>query len=155
VPSVIRRGPVTTRVIQELKEEGLPVGDNQAPEDAYGWQGEPGAETSNFIPWMSVGTLTGQPQRPNGGLGDTGTEWMLPYEVFYAGLSRKHVEALADKMRAALVNIERELITTSTGDWKIQKLACTTVGRVNRIGSTFPDYFTQVDTFELLVSKGR
>lgn len=155
MPSTISRGPVTTRVIEELETEGFPVGDNEAPSEPYGWQGEPNSETSTFIPWMSVTPLVGQSQRQPGALADTGTEWSLPYGIFYSGMSRAHVEALSDRMRHKLCNIIREGIETDTGNWRIMKISCSTVGAVNRVGSTFPDYFTESDTFDVWVSKER
>jgi hypothetical protein len=155
MPSAISRGPVTNRVIAELEVEGFPVGDNQAPTVPFGWQGEPNSTTSTFIPWMSVAPLTGQSQRTPGAMGDTGTEWSLPYSVFYSGMSREHVEALSDRVRNRLTNITREGVETDTGRWRIMKISCHTVGGVNRVGSTFPDYFTQSDTYDVWVSTER
>lgn len=155
MPSSPSRGPITTRVITELGTEGFPVGDNAAPETPYGWSDEPNSDGGTFTPWMSVTALAGSPQRPPGTLGDTGTEWSLPYSVFYAGISRKQCEALADRMRSALVNITRESVTTDTGDWRIQKISCNSIGSSNRIGSAYPDYFTQVDMFDVWITKER
>ena len=154
-PSAVARGPITRRVLVELETEGFPVGDNQAPEAEYGWSGEPNGENSTFTPWMTLQPLMGQTQRQSGALSDTGTEWSLPYGVFYTGLTRAHVEALADKMRKALTDITREVVETVNGNWKIQKISCSTLGTVNRVGSTYPDYFTQTDTFDVWVSKER
>jgi hypothetical protein len=75
--------------------------------------------------------------------------------VFYAGISRKQCEALADRMRSALTNITRESVSTDTGNWRIQKISCGSIGSSNRIGSAFPDYFTQVDMFEVWITKER
>jgi hypothetical protein len=97
--SALSRGPVTSRVLQELAEEGFPVGDQSSPDGDYGWSGEPNEADTGFTPWMILSPLTGAPHKIPGALGDTGTEWTLPYGVFYAGLSRKQAEALADKMR--------------------------------------------------------
>jgi hydrogenase maturation factor HypF (carbamoyltransferase family) len=102
-----------------------------------------------------INRIAGTPQRIPGGMGDTGTEWSLPYTVFYAGISRQQTEALADRMRNQLTNIEREVITTSTGNWKIMKVSCSGVGTTNRISTSVPDYFTQADTFDVWVSKER
>ena len=151
MPSSVSRGPITTRLITELETAGFPVGDNTAPDVTYGWSGEPGSGT--FTPWMTITPLAAQQQRPPGSLGDTGTEWIMPYSVFYAGISRAQSEALADRMRNALTNITRESVTTDTGSWRIMKLSCTAIGSTNKIGSTYPDYFTQVDTFEVWITK--
>jgi hypothetical protein len=87
-------------------------------------------------------------------MGDSQSEWRLSYSVVYAGISRKQTEALADRMRMNLTNIARESVDSDTGKWRIQKITCTTIGNTNRIGSAYPDYFTQADSFEVWVTKG-
>lgn len=149
----INRGPITDRVIAELKTAELPVGDNNVPEDPYGWQGEPNADLSSFIPYMSVTAGTAGPGV--GTLGASASEWKLPYTVFYAGVTRAQLDWIADKMRIQLTNIAREPVETGSGSWRIQQIRCTSVGGSNRIGSTFPDYFTQADLFEVWLSKER
>lgn len=153
--SSVSRGPITQRLIVELLTEGFPVGDNTTPTTPYGWSGEPNSPDAVFTPWMTISPLAGQAQRLEGALGDTGTEWRLPYGVFYAGVSRKQTEALADRLRFSLCNIEREGVASDTGSWRIMKISCTGIGSTNKIGSAYPDYFTQNDTFEVWVSKER
>lgn len=153
MPSSLSRGPLTTRLITELKTANFPVGDNSKPDVPHGWQGEPNGASSTFIPWLTLTPLAAQPQSITGALGDTGTEWRLGYSVYYAGLSRKMTEALADRMRSNLINIARENYTSETGTWRIQKVSCTAVGSSQRIGSAYPDYFTQADTFDVWISK--
>ena len=53
-PSSISRGPITSRLLDELVTEGFPVGDNAAPGVPFGWQGEPNAPGTTFTPWMSL-----------------------------------------------------------------------------------------------------
>ena len=154
MPSSISRGPITNRLLAELETEGFPVGDNASPEVPYGWQGEPNQPGTTFTPWLSLTPGAAQLQAPGGPLSDPQSEWRLAYSVFYSGLSRKQTEALADRMRLNLTNIARESITTPTGNWRIQKTTCTAIGNTNRIGSAYPDYFTQADSFEVWVTKG-
>jgi hypothetical protein len=153
-PSSISRGPITNRLLAELDTEGFPVGDDASPTVPFGWQGEPNDPGFTFTPWMSLspGAATLQPVQA---MGDTQTEWRLAYAVVYAGISRKQTEALADRMRLNLTNIAREPIETPTGDWLIQKIGCNSIGSTSRIGSAYPDYFTQADSFEVWVTKGR
>lgn len=153
--SSISRRPITDRVLAQLETEGFPVGDAASPDGAYGWTGEPNAEGTTFTPWMSVSPLAARPQRISGAMADSATDWVLPYSVFYAGMSRTQCEALADKMRSALTNIEREGVVTPTGNWRIQKIDCPGIGSTNRVGSSYPDYFTQSDNFDVWVSKER
>jgi hypothetical protein len=134
-----------------MKELGLPVGDNNAPQDPYGWQGEPNSDGSNFIPWMVL--TAGAASAGTGSFGASASEWRLPYTAFYAGVTRTQLEWLADRVRVKLCNIERENVATDTGAWRIQQIRCTSMGGTNRIGSTFPDYYTQSDLFEVWLSK--
>ena len=154
MPSSISRGPITTRLITELETEGFPVGDNTMPTTPYGWQGEPNETTSSFTPWMSIAALTATPQTIMS-MGDTGTEWRLAYAVFYAGISRKQCEALGDRMRNQLTNIAREAISTDTGSWRIQKVSCSGIGASTKVGSAYPDYFSQTDIYEVWITKER
>lgn len=154
MPSSISRGPVTNRLLAELATEGFPVGDNASPSVPFGWQGEPNDPGTTFTPWLSLSPGVAQLQAPPGAMGDTQTEWRLGYSVVYAGLSRKQTEALADRMRLNLTNISRESIDTPTGAWRIQKTTCISIGNTSRIGSAYPDYFTQADSFEVWITKG-
>ena len=153
-PSSISRGPITNRLLTELATEGFPVGDNAQPTAPYGWQGEPNEPGTTFTPWLSLSPATGTLQAPSGPMASTQDDWRLGYAVVYAGVSRKQTEALADRMRLNLTNIARESITTPTGSWRIQKISCTAIGNTARIGSAYPDYFTQADSFEVWVTKG-
>ena len=153
MPSSLSRGPITNRLLDELAVEQFPVGDNSAPKIPYGWQGEPNAPGTTFTPWMSLSPGTASLQAPQT-MADSQSDWKLAYAVSYAGISRKQTEALADRMRLNLTNIARESIDTPTGAWRIQKITCTAIGNTNRIGSAYPDYFTQADSFEVWVTKG-
>lgn len=155
MPSAISRGPITSLLVVQLMTLGFPVGDNSHPDlsTPFGWQGEPNSVDATFIPWLTLTPMPALPQTPAGAMGDTGTEWRLGYNVFYAGVTRKQTEALADRMRENLTNILRVDVATETGSWRIQKISCTAIGSTNRIGSAFPDYFTQSDTFEVYSSK--
>lgn len=152
-PSVIARGPITQLLLDTLSATGHPVGDNAAPTTPYGWQGEPGGDDSYFIPWMTLTPGASRQQRLAGSLGDTRTEWILPYSVMHAGVSRSHSEALADRIRDDLVAMSRTSVTTEHGNYRIQQVENTSIGSNNRIGSTFPDYYTQADMFEVWVTK--
>jgi hypothetical protein len=154
MPSSLSRGPITDRLLAELVTENFPVGDNASPTVPYGWQGEPNDPGTTFTPWMSLTPGASTLQAPPGAMGDSQSEWRLSYLVMYSGISRKQTEALADRMRLNLTNIVRESIDTPTGKWRIQKTTCTAIGNTARIGSAYPDYFTQTDSFEVWVTKG-
>jgi hypothetical protein len=153
MPSSLSRGPITNRLLVELETEGFPVGDNASPDIPFGWTGEPNEPGTTFTPWLSLSPMAGRIQVPQA-IGDDQRDWRLAYSVLYAGLSRKQTEALADRMRMNLTNIAKESITTPTGNWRIQQVHCTAIGNTTRIGSAYPDYFTQADSFEVWVTKG-
>jgi hypothetical protein len=150
----ISRGPITDQLLVQLASEGFPVGDDAAPTIPFGWQGEPNDPGKTFTPWLTLTPSAGIPQSPAGPLANTYADWRLGYLVAYAGVSRKQTEALADRMRHNLIYLERELIVTPTGGWKVQKVSCNNIGNTIRMGSAYPDYFTQSDTFEVWVTKG-
>ena len=150
--ATINRGPLTDRLILELSETNLPVGDNHAPEGVFGWQStDPDADQSQFIPWMVV--TAGTASAGTGPLASSASDWKLTYTVFFAGDTRGQLDWLADKIRIKLTNIERENVTTESGQWRIQQIRCTSVGGTVRQGQTFPDYYTQTDLFEVWLSK--
>jgi len=151
--ATISRGPVTDRLLVELRELGLPVGDNSTPDDPYGWQGEPDNEMSNFIPWLTLSASTAQPG--TGPVGMSSADWRMPYTVQFAAINRNQLDWMADTTRSKLANLERESVATDSGNWKFQQVRCTSVGGSNRIASTFPDYFTQADLFEVWLTKER
>jgi len=154
MPSSISRGPISNRLLAELDTEGFPVGDNASPVVPYGWQGEPNDPGTTFTPWLSLTPGVASLQTPPGSIGDSQSQWRLNYTIVYAGVSRKQTEALADRMRLNLTNISRESVDTPTGKWRIQKVTCIGIGNTSRIGSAYPDYFTQADSFEVWVTKG-
>ena len=145
MPSSISRGPISNRLLAELDTEGFPVGDNASPVVPYGWQGEPNDPGTTFTPWLSLTPGVASLQTPPGSIGDSQSQWRLNYTIVYAGVSRKQTEALADRMRLNLTNIARESVDTPTGKWRIQKVTCIGIGNTSRIGSAYPDYFTQAD----------
>lgn len=153
--SALSRGPITTVVLAQLDEAGFPVGDNGAPTIHYGWSGEPNEQNSSFTPWLTLSPLTAQPQRVPGALADTGTEWVLPYSVYLAGLTRKQTDALADRIRQNLMELERTGIVTESGSWRVMKVSCTSIGASTRVSSPYPDYYTQADSYEIWISKER
>lgn len=152
--TTINRGPITEHLLTEMRTMDLPVGDNNAPDDPHGWQSsEPDADASEFIPWMVL--TAGAGRAGTGGMGDSASEWQLPYTVFYAGVGRDQLDWLADRMRVHLVSISRVGVPTDSGSWRIQQIRCTSVGGTVRQAATFPDYYTQTDLFEVWLSKER
>lgn len=149
--ATINRGPITDHLIGVLEADSLPVGDNNIPTDSYGWQGEPNADGSTFIPWMTINGGVAQPG--TGPMQASAADWKVPYTVTYAAVSRSQLDWIADRSRNRLVDVTRTSVSTDQGNWKIMQLRCLTVGATSRVGSPSPDYFTQADLFEVWLSK--
>lgn len=150
--STLQRTPITAYLLGALESSGFPVGDTNSPTIPYGWQGEPNAEGTNFIPWIELMAGPSRLQQMQG-FGDTGSDWISVYNVFYAGVNSTQTTRLADRMRVLLCNTVRASLTTDDGDLQIQKIVCTTIGSTVKVSATIPDYFTETDTFEVWTTK--
>lgn len=150
--SSISRGPITSAILVVMGALNFPVGDNSRPTDPYGWQGEPNSGTSTFIPWLELSSGLGSPQSRQA-MGDTGVDWKLNYNVYFAGISRTQTDALADKIRELLLNMARSVVSTPSGDWRFMKVSVTGIGSSARIPSVYPDYYTQSDAYEVWMTK--
>lgn len=148
---MISRGSFTQFLITRLGSFALPVGDNDAPTTAHGWQGEPNATSTNFIPWLIV--APGSASRSDGSFGDAQQEWRLPYYVTSCGVTRQQTESVADKIRTELKTYSNSSLSLKTEDWRLTTVLATTIGAVSRIGTTNPPYHIQTDTLEFWLSK--
>jgi len=145
------RGQISTYFVADLADKlPFPVGDNDKPTESHGWQGEPNADASNYIPWCSLGagtaTNSGGPQSASQ------ADWRLNYFVTTAGVARKQTEAIADMARDYLAKTLRQKILTTNGTWSIQQVRVASIGGVNKVGSQ-PTYFVQTDTVEIWLSR--
>lgn len=150
--STLQRTPITNHLLGVLETSTFPVGNTNAPTAPYGWQGEPNAEGTNFIPWIELMSGPSRPQSMQG-FGDTGNDWISTYNVFYAGVNSSQTSLLADRMRVLLCNTARISVSTDDGDLRILKITCTAVGSTVKVSNTIPDYFTETDTFEVWTTK--
>ncbi len=152
------RAHVTAWMVSELEETGHPVGDGNVPENLpFGWQGQPNAAPSFFIPWLSTmpGTARINPSQATiGSFADAGSEWVMSYSVSFNAVNREEVEWIADSTRKHLVNVERtDLDCGDYGHWKVQQVRSVSIGGINRVRQTDPDYYLQTDNFDVWISK--
>lgn len=146
------RGQITSHIVGELLDSfPFPVGDNDAPTTPYAWQGEPNADGSNFIPWISIGT--GTSTRSTGSLATSQSDWQANYFVTSAGVARKQTDQTADLARDFLVKLERQKIITTNGTWKLQQARVTSIGGIQRMNPARPHYFVQTDVIEFWLSR--
>lgn len=151
---LVERSVVTDAIVEALETLGFPVGDNTTPDASYGWQGEPNAASTNFIPWISVTPMPGNGVAQDlASLGSRG-EWLLSYSIYVAGVTRSQSEKMADRARNKLANTFKVECTGEVANWRIQGIACTNIGSNNRVGEAIPYHFTQTDSFQVYVTEG-
>ena len=148
---MISRGFFTQHLLDELAGFALPVGDNDAPDAAHGWQGEPNENLAEFIPWLVL--APGTANRSSGSFADPQENWQLTYFLSTAGISRKQTESVTDKARNHLKALTKESVTLKDESWKLTYVEVTGIGSVNRVGGTNPPYHLQTDTFVFWLSK--
>lgn len=148
--SYLPRGALTDLILTRLSAEGLRVGDGVAPDDG-GWDDDPNVPTSKFLPYLTLNPMAvGDPTGP---VGDSSTDFRVPYSLSSAGVSRKQVEISADKGRKAVSEMARSTVTLSGSGWKIQQVRANSIGGVVRTDNTEPSEFTQTDVITVYLSK--
>lgn len=148
---MIYRGFFTNHLLTELSSFALPIGDNDAPSESHGWQGEANENLANFIPWLVL--APGPATRSEGTFDNPQDLWRLTYFVSSAGVSRGQAENVADRMRTALKALAKQNVTLKDETWRLMYVHVTGIGGVNRIGATNPAHHVQTDTFEFWLSK--
>ena len=143
--------PLTDHVITLTKTLGFPVGDATRPQEPHGWQGEPNAAATNFIPWIAV--MPGQAGNSSGPMGSSQADWRVPYYFTYAGVTRKQTEMLSDKLRQTMTAYTREVVAAYEEKWSIQQFRVISIGGLNRQSQVNPSYYLQTDTIEIWYSK--
>lgn len=150
MPSYLPRGELTTLLIDRLRTAGLLIGDGVAP-DAGGWNDDPNLPTSKFMPYLVVNPMA--VADPNGPIGDTSSDFRVPYSVTSTGISRKQAEVYSDKGRKTLAELERNSVMLGGSDWKIQQARANSIGGVVRTDNTEPSEFTQSDVVTIWITK--
>ena len=116
-----------------------------------GWNDDPNAPNSKFMPYLVVNPMA--VPDPTGAIGDSSTEFRVPYSLTSVGISRKQCETYADIGRKAVSRLEKAKVTISGGDWKIQQARANSIGGVSRSDNTEPSEFTQSDVVIIWLSK--
>lgn len=150
MPSYLPRGELTTILVEAVRSDGILVGDGVAP-DTGGWDDDPNVPTSRYLPYLMLNPMA--VADPTGPLGDSSTDFRVPYSVMSSGISRKQVEFYSDKGRKVLVELERTVLSLTGGDWKIQQVRANSIGGVTRTDNTEPSEFTQTDVVTVYLSK--
>lgn len=150
--AVLRRGPLTDRLLAELAAAGKPVGDARAPVDPHGWKGQAGAPGSEFLEYAVL--LPKTATSSTGPIGAPQASWQLPYQIWTYGVTRAQVENLADRLRTALGGLRREVLDLGGVRHKIQQVRTESIGEPARYGgSADPSYYAQADTVSIWITK--
>lgn len=148
--SVLKRGYVTDFLLKTLEDADFLVGDAVAPDEG-GWDGDPGREGSNFHPYL---VLTPQlAPAATGSLGDSSSEWNLPYALSANGVDRRQVEDLADDARELLAGLHKVYITIGGDRWRLNQVQATAVGALTYSTAVDPTQFSQTDSMLTMLSK--
>lgn len=150
MPSYLPRGELTTILVTRLQTAGLLIGDGVAP-NTGGWNDDPNLPTSKFLPYLVINPMA--VADPTGPVGDTSSDFRVPYSMTSTGISRKQVEVYSDKGRKTLSEMERNTVTLGGSGWKIQQVRANSVGGVVRTDNTEPSEFTQSDVVTIWITK--
>lgn len=144
------RGAVTDTLLSALAGTGKPVGDAEGPH-AGGWQGDPNSDGTNFVPFVVCTPQASGP--PDGPIGNSQADVVLPYALTSFGVSRKQCEWMADEARKWAFTLNKALIDQDgTYHRKVIWVAIQSIGAVTRQAEQEPAYYGQTDIIALWTS---
>lgn len=147
----IDRGVVTAEVEARLTSGGVLVGLVTAPKTG-GWQKEMTAEGAQFVPYVVVTPLNAQ--GGSGSLGDSTSEWQVPYSLSSYGVDVRQVEDLADDARRILLGLRRHNFSMRDGSsWQVTQTRPQAIGGVGYTTQVDPTAFSQTDSVTLWLSR--
>lgn len=150
VPSPLQRRFLTDVMLSQLASTNKPVGDAISPAGG-GWQGQPNADGSNFVPYVVC--IPGPASVSSGPFGDTQADWQLDYTLISFGVSREQVEWMADSARVAAVTLPRTTVMLGPDGYAVQQARERIIGPVQRVDATEPAFYSQTDAVTLWISK--
>jgi hypothetical protein len=147
---MIERRLLTQAVVEAAETSGQPIGNSNAPITG-GWQGEPNLDGSNFVPYAVVTPQTST--FAAGPISDPEIDRQIPYAISSFGVLPEQTEWMADKVRAAVEALKKTEVTLGDGTYKIQQVRTNVMGGLNRVDSTDPPYWGQVDVLTLWLTR--
>lgn len=139
---MIERRLLTAAVVDAVETTGKPVGLANAPL-AGGWQGQPNADGSNFVPYSVVTPNTAT--MASGPFDDPRADRQMPYSIASFGVLPEQTEWMADEARAAVATLSKTTVALGDRSYKVQQVRADVVGGLQRVDSTEPPYWGQVD----------
>lgn len=149
MPTSLSRGKLTKH-LQTVLSPVLTVGIGEAP-TAGGWDDDPNAPDSSYVPYVVINPLT--TQEAEGSFGDSNSEWRVPYSFGVWGVSLEQTEQYADAVRQKVVDLARNVVVLGDFSWKIQQARVNSIGGIDRNDNTEPSEFTQTDVVSLYITR--
>jgi len=143
---MIKRRLLTTAVVDAIADADLVVGLANAPLDG-GWQGAPNKDGSNFVPYSVVTPNTAT--NAQGPFGDPQADRQIPYSIASFGVLPEQAEWMADEARDAVEAMKKTTVVLGDRSYKVQQVRADVVGGLQRVDSTDPPYWGQVDVVTL------
>ena len=143
---MIERRLLSALVVAAADGAGMPVGLANAPIDG-GWDGQPNQDGSNFTPYVVVTPQTAT--QASGPMSDPQADRQIPYAISSFGVLPEQTEWMADKARSAIGNMKKTVVSLGDGDYKVQQVRTDVMGGLQRVDSTDPAYWGQVDVVTL------
>jgi hypothetical protein len=152
VSATIARGLFTDVVLATLETLGRPVGDTQFPAGGA-WRGAPNGPASEFVPYVIVTPLAAS--RSSGAMGDSQSDWQLPYAISAYGSRRDQCELMADDARTVLdVLRDGRVLQLGPDGYKVQLVLTVVIGSPGPPAyATDPPIWTQHDQVSLWLTK--
>jgi hypothetical protein len=146
---MIARRLLTQHVMDVLEATTHPIGLALNPPGS-GWQGQPSAAGSEFIPYGVV--VPGPASISEGPLTEPQVDWRLTYVITSYSVDPRACEWMADAFRQAMAGMQRSVVDLET-EYRIQQVWVNALGAVTRYELTEPPYFGQTDSFTIWLSR--
>lgn len=144
---MIERRELTALLVQTLMDvTDQHIGLARAPRGG-GWQGQPNADGSNFVPYSVVTPQTAT--MASGPQADPQADRQLPYSLSSFGVAPEQCEWIADKVRAAAETLKKTVISLGDRDYRVQQVRTDVIGGLMRVDQTEPPYWGQSDVITL------
>ncbi len=137
--------------LNDANVKNITVGYGKAPRGA-GWDGQPNKNEATFKPYAVINPLTSS-GKTNAQFSstETGNDWQLPYSVSAFGVIPDQAELVADEMRTVIETLEEETIALGDETYEIRKVTIESIGALQRVDATDPEYYGQVDVVTIWI----
>lgn len=120
-----------------------------------GWEGEPNAPGSFFVPYFVLTTLTATPAADTGSLANPQQDWHVPYAIQSFGITHDQAEWMADRGRVAVTSLKGQILQCGASKYKVQQIWTAQIGAVSRVPASDPPFYGQQDGATLWMAKRR